>query len=207
MTRFAKVLANSALALILIGCRERPSAETESAESAQDLTCPNCCPPMSRASLLQQAAAPAAIELKNVKLDELQKELEGHPGKLVLLDVWADYCIPCKKGFPHLLELHRQYAKDGLVCVSVCVDELKNREAALKFLTKQRADFTHYLLTNRAEDWQDHWNISAIPAAFLYRDGKLIARFDSDDPDHQFTYEDVDKAVAKLLKRSPSSEN
>ncbi len=171
-----------------------------------DGTCPSCCSNVTRASLLARAVssespaeAPAPVELKTIKLAKLLEELKGHSGKLVVVDLWADFCVPCKKGFPHLVEMHQRHAKDGLVCISVSVDELKNQEAALKFLKKQQAAFPNYLLEDRAEVWQEHWNIVAIPAVFLYRDGAKIAQFDYEDPDKQFTYDDVEQAVVKNL--------
>jgi hypothetical protein len=38
-----------------------------------------------------------------------------------------------------------------------------------------------------------------VPAVLLYRDGKKLAQFDFEDPDKQFTYDDIEKAVVKLL--------
>ena len=41
------------------------------------------------------------------------------PGKVYVLDFWATWCAPCVKGMPHLAELQRKYAADGLVVVPV----------------------------------------------------------------------------------------
>jgi hypothetical protein len=44
-------------------------------------------------------------------------------------------------------------------------------------------------------------DINAIPAVFVYGpDGKLVKKYTMDDPNHQFTYAQVEKDVAALLE-------
>ena len=43
-------------------------------------------------------------------------------GKVVLLNVWATWCHPCRDEIPQLEALHRQHAADGLAVVGVSVD-------------------------------------------------------------------------------------
>ena len=40
-------------------------------------------------------------------------------GKVVLLDFWGLWCSPCRRAFPQLAELHRKYARDGLVIIAI----------------------------------------------------------------------------------------
>lgn len=44
-------------------------------------------------------------------------------GQVVLVDFWASWCVPCKKSFPALNELHQRYGGKGFVIVAVNVDE------------------------------------------------------------------------------------
>ena len=61
--------------------------------------------------------------------------------------------------------------------------------------------FTNYLLDEEAGVGYEKLNINAIPAVFLFGpDGKELKRFTLDDPDKQFTYEQVEQAVQELLK-------
>jgi hypothetical protein len=95
--------------------------------------------------------------------------------------------------------MHRKYAKDGLVCITVSVDEPDNGPKALAFLNKQGATFPNYLVDEPAEVWQKRLNVGFPPNVLVFdRDGKRVKKFTADEP---FTYADVEKVVEPLLKR------
>jgi thiol-disulfide isomerase/thioredoxin len=148
----------------------------------------------------QSAAADAdAVTLKLVKYPEFIEAVKARRGKVVVIDVWATWCIPCMKEFPHLVELHKRYAKDGVACMSVNLDKAEHEAGALKFLRAKGAAFPNFLLDEKSEVWQEKWGLKGIPAVFVFgRDGKVAAKFHSDD-DSKFTYEDVEKKVQELL--------
>src|SRR5258707_8778579 len=102
------------------------------------------------------AEPPVAVQV--VKYDGLSTLIKQQRGKVVVVDFWADFCIPCKREFPHLVALHNQYKNDGLVAVSVALDnpsDAKAQAAVLKFLEKQNAGgLTNLHLDEAAELWQ-----------------------------------------------------
>src|SRR4051794_37576258 len=105
---------------------------------------------------------------------------------------------------PHLVEMHKKYAKDGLVVITVSVDELSNKDQALKFLRQKQATFQNFLLNEEADLWQMKFMTTSPPAAVLYdREGKRVVRFDTDDADNRHTSANVEKAVKKLLQAKP----
>jgi hypothetical protein len=109
--------------------------------------------------------------------------------------------VPCKKEFPHLVQLHQKYAKDGLVAMSVSVDTAEDRGKALEFLRKQSATFANFWLDEKGKVWQEKLDIAGPPAVFVFdRQGKRAGKFDTDDPDKPYTYDDIEKLVRQLLK-------
>ncbi len=53
-------------------------------------------------------------------------------GKVVLLDFWASWCIPCRKSFPEVDKLSKDFEQKGLTVIAVSVDEQrKNAESFL----------------------------------------------------------------------------
>jgi thiol-disulfide isomerase/thioredoxin len=124
--------------------------------------------------------------------------------KLVVVDAWATWCVPCMKNFPHLVEMHEKYADKGLVAISLSLDvpyDSKKVAAATAFLKEKKAVFTNLILDERTDDAFEKLNIGAIPAVFVYTpDGKEIKRFTFDDVDKPFTYEQVEAFVKDYLE-------
>jgi hypothetical protein len=87
--------------------------------------------------------------------------------------------------------MHDKYAKKGLVCLSVSMDEVEDQDRTLKFLKKQNAVFTNFLVEDR-KALKDSWNVVGPPAVFVFdKTGKRLGPFDE--------YADVEKEVLKLL--------
>ena len=103
--------------------------------------------------------------------------------------------------------MHRKYGPKGLAVISLSMDDptdTKAVAAAKAFLEEKKAAFTNVLLNEDYGDGFDKLRISAIPAVFLFGpDGKEVKRFTMDDPDRQFTYEDVEATVVALLEGKP----
>jgi thiol-disulfide isomerase/thioredoxin len=158
------------------------------------------------AALVATLAPPAEAEvaLTPIKFADLSAKIAAKKAKLTIVDVWSTTCGPCKENFPHLVEMHHKYAKQGLNVVSLSLDDptdAKAVKAAEAFLRDKKAVFANYLLDEDEGVGYEKLNINAIPAVFLFGpDGKVVKRFTMDDPDKQFTYEQVEKAVAGMLK-------
>jgi thiol-disulfide isomerase/thioredoxin len=71
-------------------------------------------------------AAAAAISVPDVTLqaaDGAAVRLSTFSGKVLLVDFWASWCVPCKTSFPALDTIYREYAPKGLEVVAVNLDE------------------------------------------------------------------------------------
>jgi len=149
-------------------------------------------------------ASTAEIKLQKLKWGEFKERLaSSKTAKYTLVDAWATTCAPCKENFPHLIEMHHKYGSKGLAVVSLSLDDptdAKAVAAAEKFLKEKKAVITNVLLDEDYGDGFDKLAIAAIPAVFLYGpDGKELKRFTMDDPNNQFTYEQVEKEVRSLI--------
>lgn len=153
---------------------------------------------------------PAAGEVKLEPLTWSQFKARiaaNEKAKFTVVDAWATTCGPCKENFPHLVEMDRKYRDKGLAVVSLSLDDNSDKKAlaeAEKFLQEKKARFTNVLLDEEFGVGFEKLDIGAIPAVFLYGPGgKEIARFTMDDPNNQFTYDDVEKAIVAVLDGKP----
>ncbi len=168
-------------------------------------------------------SADSKITIRPIDEEGLEKEIASHKGKVVVLDLWANWCAPCKKEFPHLVELHEKYGDQGLVCMSLCLpadnekDLVKN---ALEFLRAKKANFSNFYWNDETY-WADAFSIDLGPPVvivygpdgkqpefewkFKNENGNTITkkarRFDDTMQDFPYTYEDVEKLVVKLLPK------
>ena len=117
--------------------------------------------------LLAAATATPAAENAN-RLDLAQFE-----GKVVVVDFWASWCVPCRRSFPWLNEMNRKYAGEGLVIVGVNLDE--ERGEADAFLEEFPADFMIYF--DESKDLAHEFDVIAMPSSYLIgRDGEIVKR-------------------------------
>jgi hypothetical protein len=100
--------------------------------------------------------------------------------------------------------MHKKYARDGVVVMTVSVDDVDSKDGALAFLKKVKATTRNYLLKEEPEFWQKKWQITAPPALFIFdRDGKRAAKFDSDDSEKKYNHEEIEKSLVELLRAKP----
>jgi len=109
--------------------------------------------------------------------------------------------------------MHKKYAKDGLVAISVSVDPLKDDEGksieadqkgkVLAFLKKKDATLTNLLLDEPQELWQARLRIIVVPTVFVFNRAGQWQQFKSDDDtlkkDENGHYYEVEALVKKLL--------
>jgi cytochrome c biogenesis protein CcmG, thiol:disulfide interchange protein DsbE len=68
-------------------------------------------------------AGPAMPAYKAQWLDGKPFDLAGQKGSVVLLNLWATWCGPCRFEIPDLEKLHTQYAGRGFKVIGVSLDE------------------------------------------------------------------------------------
>lgn len=154
-----------------------------------------------------EANAAAKVELTKVTHKEMMSRIAANKdAKYTLVDAWATWCAPCKENFPHVVEMHEKYGKQGLAVCSLSLDDPADAKAyqeALTFLKEKKAGFTNFLMNEDADTAFEKLGISVVPAVFIFGpDGKEVKRFTLDDPDDQFTYEQVETEIKALLAKS-----
>jgi thiol-disulfide isomerase/thioredoxin len=144
------------------------------------------------------------IPLNN--LDDVVKLKESKKGKVLLVNFWATWCIPCVKEFPDLVRLYNEYKEKEFEIIFISVDVPEDAEGKVKpFLTKNGVEFISYYNNfsggspgQNVEELLDYidreWS-GAIPATYIYnREGVLTSRFVG-----RQSFEDFEREVKKNL--------
>jgi cytochrome c biogenesis protein CcmG/thiol:disulfide interchange protein DsbE len=98
-------------------------------------------------------------------------DLSAYKGKVVYLDFWASWCVPCRESFPWMNDMQRQYASQGLVIVAVNLDQV--HDDAETFLQKYQPEFT--VRFDPAGHLAQDFKVRGMPtSALLGRDGKVL---------------------------------
>lgn len=154
---------------------------------------------------LSKDQADQAVELKTTTLAAWPDQLATYQPNIVVLDLWATWCISCLERFPHMVEMHHQFKDKGVRFVSLLLEDPEEPKAikmARAFLQKQQADFDHYFMNENLMMSFEELDLLGIPAVFIYAsDGSLAYRLTNDNPNKQFTEDDVLAAVEDLLKK------
>ncbi len=146
----------------------------------------------------------AAIRVEKVKYADLGKLVRSHTGKVVVVDFWATDCVPCIKNFPHVVQMQSKYKDDGLVAISVAVDDATDAQRQaniLKFLDKQKASqLTNVHLDEKPELWTQKLRVEGVPCVYVFnREGRIAGKWP--DAAGKVDYDEVDKTIAELMKK------
>lgn len=103
----------------------------------------------------------------NVKFEDLK-------GKVVLIDVWATWCGPCKAEIPSLKELEEEFKHTDLQVVSITVDEDKDKGKWLEMIKDENLGGLQ-LFASGWGDFVNYYKIKGIPRFMVFdRSGKIV---------------------------------
>jgi thiol-disulfide isomerase/thioredoxin len=100
-------------------------------------------------------------------------DLAQYRGKVVVLDFWASWCVPCRRSFPWMNQMHERYANDGLVIVGVNMDA--DAADAQAFLSDFPALFQ--IIDDPDGRLAGNYDVIAMPSSYVFdREGRQVAR-------------------------------
>lgn len=199
------------LGLALAGCGS--SGKDPAKPSAGSGSKPGAASPEPTQAALPELKGDVTLEVAT--WDQVKEKIAAQKGKVVVLDVWSNWCDPCMKEFPNLVTLQRAHP-DDLVCMSLNTNfagltkELteEDKAKALDFLKEKGAKFPNFICSDTDETLYGQIPITSVPTVLVYgRDGELAQKFDEDTKTGKvagFTYKrSVTPFVEELLKKKP----
>ncbi len=119
--------------------------------------------------------APDFTLLKN---DNTPLKLSDTRGKIILLDFWASWCIPCRKSIPHWKKIYEKYKSKDFNIISISSDD--DRKDWINALNQEQMPWTQVIDEfspgNPTPLASELYHVTAIPyMALLNKKGELIA--------------------------------
>jgi thiol-disulfide isomerase/thioredoxin len=124
------------------------------------------------------AQGQTAIDFKFTDKTGKEIALSDLKGKVVYIDIWATWCGPCRKEFPHFKKLEAEYhGNDNIAFMGISVDETKDKQKWLDFLQKEQLPGLQVFAGDAANAaLMKPYKVTAIPHYILVgKDGKLIS--------------------------------
>ena len=120
-----------------------------------------------------------------VVLDTEMKSTNGEPiklsnysGKVVVLNLWATWCGPCRNETPELVELYKEYQSQGVEVVALSTeDPIRSSESVQQFIREYNVNYPVGWVTREVAValMRDR---TSIPQNFIItRDGRIKKRF------------------------------
>jgi thiol:disulfide interchange protein DsbD len=137
----------------------------------------------------ETVAAVAGLPFKT--LDGAAFDSSAVAGKVLVVNFWATWCVPCRKEIPSFNRMNKELAPQGVAVIGVSLDE-DGAEAVKPFLARNPMDYLVALVSDAAKD---KYQIGPLPTTIvLDRTGKIVQKFEGfTDPG------DIQKAVKQAL--------
>lgn len=158
-----------------------------------------------RERILRMKITPTGTEaIDFIRKDQHGKtiKLSDYRGKLVLLDFWGSWCVPCRQTHPHLKELYTQYKSKGLEIVAVANEKNRDPEKAKQaWLAAIKKDDINWVHVRNDEgtgepDIVSAYGINGYPTKLLLdQNGKILMRVSTGLSD------EMDVLIKQLLDR------
>jgi thiol-disulfide isomerase/thioredoxin len=141
------------------------------------------------------------VELALPDLFGAEQKLSAYRGRVVVLNFWATYCVPCRTEMPDLADVQNSYAALGVQVIGASADEATAKPAVLKFIRETKLNFPVWLGASVA-DMEKFGLAPALPGTVIIgRDGKIVWHKSG-----IIKAADVKKEIEKLLAEARKEE-
>lgn len=121
----------------------------------------------------------AILNAEHRGLDGKVIRLADYRGKVILVNLWATWCGPCRKEIPILTELQKKHKEKGFVVVGLDVDEDESEQLIREFATEMNINYQLGWIDEKSQrEFLKLSRFEGVPQSFLIgREGELMAIF------------------------------
>ncbi len=142
----------------------------------------------------------AAPELTLKDLTGIEQKLSSSRGKIVVLNFWATWCVPCRKEMPALASIQSEYAAWGVQVIGAAADTVAQQPQVVEFIRKQKINFPVWL-GSTADDMERFGLGKELPGTVIIdREGRIVARIRG-----MVKEEELKRHLSSLLEKQSSA--
>lgn len=114
------------------------------------------------------------VDLTLKDLFGAEQRLSQYKGRIVVLNFWATYCVPCRNEMPDLAVIQNEYAALGVQVIGASADEAGDRAKILKFVKETKINFPVWVGAS-VTDMTRFGLGAALPGTVIIgKDGRVI---------------------------------
>lgn len=126
--------------------------------------------------------------------NEPESELHDYFGDVIILNMWASWCEPCKKEMPDFMDIQADYGNDGLTVLTVNMHTFeRTAKDAPNFI--EEMGITLPVFIDEDGDVAERYQVAGLPVTYIInRDGTIKNKLDG-----EVTYERLEEIINPLL--------
>lgn len=113
------------------------------------------------------------VELKLKDLSGIEQNLGSMKGRIVVLNFWATYCIPCRKEMPDLAAIQNEYAALGVQVIGASTDEAEDRAKVLQFIRETKVNFPIWVGATSSDTLRFGLGTALPGSVVIGKDGRI----------------------------------
>ncbi len=117
--------------------------------------------------------------LPRTNAQDLERRIQRLKGKVVIVNLWATWCDPCREEMPDMVRLYNKYRKQGLEILAVSMDDPEEADRVVPPVVRQyRVNFPVLILYQDPNQFADRFDRpwrGEIPRTYIYsKSGKRL---------------------------------
>jgi thiol-disulfide isomerase/thioredoxin len=184
-SRFVLLVAVAALSIF--GCQKERAATEPQARAGSETPA---------AAPAAESARPAAMPAYKARtLDGKEFDLGSTRGQVVLLNLWATWCPPCRQEIPELIKLHDTYGPRGFQVIGVSLDAAESVKEVAPMVAERKINYP--ILLDPDGKIADIFETNVLPtSALVDKQGNIVwTRIGTLEADEKEVVAAIEKAL------------
>lgn len=181
----------------------KPASEVTPVTAANTASSNRAAKTKAPGTVLREKALRSVNDLEVEQADGKKFKFASLKGKVILVDMWATWCGPCREQTPQLAALQQKYRERGLAVVGLSLNEKTDQAEVLDFIKQAGVNYTIAYASEKMsgaflDGTEDESGMAPIPQLFVIsKDGRVVEHLIGSDPRHSIAR--LEEVISKEL--------